>query len=514
MCIPSKFVVSIVAVVAVACGVQAQDLSIEQQDKLLDAERVAARVYEKTGNADGAAKSLEEAGVELIIKGGPALLQKQTNLQVLEAYAEYLGLIETRQDEAAQYLKAVLKANPSRASAYLKLGDLYFRRQQTQANSQYRRISENSYKKYVQMLVQQNVSVLLPDHIIEAVYAGSDICSLARAASQQNKVAELRRFMNPEAAVSRSVAADEAKGPTLKGLYQTAITPVRFAEVDIDNDGESEHRYTAKIQGNCQRNLFYKNEAGQFRYVSNPLFDQYFRSNRICGKSQLFPLRFKDKTYLIEQQVIAERQENLLVFEILVSGEAVQRCQVAALSELQANLTKSCDVAVCDHLAVKVDKIVAADAQVGSEWLVSDVAEQAFSKHLRSDPEVAAYINSQHQYLADLDNDGERELIARLWQQAAGQGLRYSYRLFKKIGEQWQLWRWPDPPSSVVVPDIANDTWFFVESISNTNYVITYTATRTDTAMQYLMLVYHIDSAGIHFLGELRSHRERTVASQ
>ena len=48
-----------IAVVAALSSVQAQDLSIEQQNKLVDAERVAARVYHKTGYAEGASKSLE-----------------------------------------------------------------------------------------------------------------------------------------------------------------------------------------------------------------------------------------------------------------------------------------------------------------------------------------------------------------------------------------------------------------------------------------------------------------------
>ena len=501
------WVVIIVLNLITLLSAQAYANSVAEQEKLEAAHRVAARVFKKTKNADGAVKVLEEAGIALIVDAANAL-NDPINMDILEAYTKYLSHIENRQSEAAGYLTSILKKDPSRVSAYLNLGDLYYRRHKKQANAQYRRIYVNAYKKYVSKLIEQDISVLLPDRIFEAVYSNTgDVCGLLREVSEQKSVLELLHFLNPETGLKEKSEPEIGEGASLVGLFKTAEGPVHYAEIDIDNDGSKEQHYSATIGNGCQRNLFYKEIAGELVFMSNFLFDKYYQPERICGGSSLLSLRFKDKNYLIERQVKGAEQLGLWVFEILASGQARQLCQIATLTELQANLSRKCDAAICERVANNIDKIVAAEGQAGVEWLVSNIAEQRFSSSVKSDMELAAYISSPHQYLIDLDNDGQKELIARLWWQT-DQGLQYGHRLFKSMGGQWSEWQWPVYTTDAVVPEITSDSWFFVESLENTNYIISYIPTKSDSVMQYTIHIFNINAAGMHYLGEVESHQE------
>lgn len=499
-------------------------LTAEQQEKLLAAQRVAERVYDKTKNADGAVKVLEEAGIELLTQAGSAALRDPVNLGLLEAYAGYLTYVDKRQQDAATHLKTVLKVDPDRASAYLALGDLYYARYEQQPQAQYQRIYKNAYKKYVAKLIKQGESIILPEKIIRVVYGEvRDICGLLQAATSKGRVPELARFMNPETKVGQKTTADPAKGTSLIGLFKVAEGAVRYSELDVDNDGYQEQRYTANLLDGCQRNLFYRETAGGFAYYSNALFDEYYKPTTICGQSRVFPLRFKEKNYLIEHKVGQGEPETVKAFAVEPAGEARQLCELKAgpkskpvqaslnqpKSELQSNLRVQCEEAVCERLAAKIDDIVAADGQVGVEWLVSDIAAHDFSNDIDLNTALDPYVKSPHQYLVDLNNDGNKELVARHWQQT-DQGLRYSHRLFYESNGQWNQWLWPGLVPADKAVAIADNIWFFVERMNNSHYLVTYDVRRSADQLQYQLRVYHIDSGAMRYLGRLQTQQSQS----
>jgi hypothetical protein len=128
-----------------------------------------------------------------------------------------------------------------------------------------------------------------------------------------------------------------------------------------------------------------------------------------------------------------------------------------------------------------------------------------------ADLSLKLYIESPHQYLVDLDNDGEQELIARLWLSQPDGRLEYQHRLFKKQNGQWQQWSLPVSEGDA---DLGSRQWFFVESFENSQYIVAYTVGEdVDAGLNpitlYALTIYQLKANQLSLLGEIRTHQPR-----
>ncbi|MBN1378032.1 MAG: hypothetical protein JXA04_02220 [Gammaproteobacteria bacterium] len=493
----------------------AYDLPATDLDKLNSAQRLAARVYQETKDAAGAVKVLEEAGVERLAKGRPGNMPVKDYLDVIEAYAGYLARTADTGDAAAEYLKTVIKADSKRASAYRSLGELYYRQFQQKADPQFQRIYQRAFARYVERILAARIKTELPQHIIEAVYPQArDICLLVRNLNEQHRLNDLELLFNPEHEISELDLADPKGihtllGASFAGLLQTIEGPVTQSTIDIDNDGQAELRFSAHTSEGCQRNLFYKKFGEQAALLSNDLLDEYYRGKRICAGSKLRIVHINNTNYIVEQQPTDTHQLDLQVFELRPSGEYIPHCRISPPTALERNLVNDCQAPVCKNLAGNINAIVAAEGQAGSEWLVSDVAAQKFNAGVVADPTLKPFIESPHQYQVDLDNDGEEELIARLWTPLTGGKLEYQYRLFEKQNEFWQLWNLPSPEEGI---GPGPWQWFFIKAFENSNYIVAYTASKdVDAGSQpitkYQLTVYQLTKNQMTRLGVIRTQQ-------
>lgn len=517
-----KYIGKLCIFVVLPCfQVQAFELPSVELDKLASAQRLAARVYQETKDAAGAVKVLEEAGVQRLDKGRPSNMTLKAYIDALEAYGGYLARIEGEGDVAAGYLKTVIKADSTRASAYRSLGELYYRRFGTKPDPQYRRIYQGAFKKYVGLLQAQGRKAVLPQHIVGAVYPNvRDICALIDSLKSQRRLTDLSALFNPERQVSELDLTDPKGihtllGTSFDGFLQSALGPIIRSKIDVDNDGEIELRFLTQTANNCQRNLFYKKYGSQIALLSNKLLDQYYSADRICGQDTLQMVHYNNTNYILERQTGPSTVLDIQVYELRPSGEYMQHCEILPTSVLQKNLVKECDAAVCAQLIQKIDEIIAEDGQVGSEWLVSDVNAQQFVSAVTLNPALKPFANSQHQYLVDLDNDGERELISRLWSKLPDGKLEYQYRLFKLKNDYWANWNLPSPSEGI---GPGPWQWFFVHFFEDQNYIVSYSASKgagTDSSaiMQYRLVVYKLANNTLVRLGEIRTYQSMEAAN-
>lgn len=484
--------------------------------KLLNAHRTANRVFAKTKNASGAVFTLKEAGVELLAKGRPPLMSNKDYLDVLESYANYLAYTKGGGDEAAKYLKLVIKTDSSRVSAYLYLGRLYRHRFESEKNPQFKRIYKRSFEKYVQGLLDNAVTTVLEEDVAEVVYPyKNDICALLVGLNQSSRLTELRYLFNPERDVKTLTAEQQAKlsgelGASFLPIKQTAQGSIRQSQVDVDNDGELESRFVARTGGGCQRNVFYKHFGPQSVLLSNQLLDEYYQPNRICGEVELYPVRYGRVNYLVEHRYLEQGRGNLTVHEVRSSGEAINRCQVSPPTALQRNLKQQCAASVCNAIAAKIDKLASTDGQMGVEWLVSDIISLQFADDVINDVALDAFINSEHQYLADIDNDSEPELISRVWSKRDDGNLHYQHRLFRKVAGKWQRWKWP-PAVQNTGETIPDDVWLFVEQHANKNYVVSYAVSEsrsptTGKRRLFKLNVFLVEAAVMKKVGSIHTY--------
>jgi hypothetical protein len=112
-------------------------------------------------------------------------------------------------------------------------------------------------------------------------------------------------------------------------------------------------------------------------------------------------------------------------------------------------------------------------------------------------------VRSPHQYLADLNNDGTDELIARIWQPDATGQRHYSFRLFNQQSGYWSLFK--------LSPPLAENTWFYIDRVQNQNYLVTYTAMQEWQenrliGNRYQFRIYRLQGAQLIEIGMLQAH--------
>lgn len=481
-------------------------LTEAEREQLHKGRELAAKVYERTGDAAGAAAVMVEAGVKRLVIARPDDMAQAPYLQILEDYAGYLARVDGRAGEAAELLKTIIQADPARHSAYLSLGELYQRRYRATHDAQHRRIYTAAYEKYLEQLRRKDLHRLLPGHIVDAVYPDVDgICELATHLHERDRLAELQQFFNPETNVRRLDPGDKTvrsladSAVSFAGLVRSAEGAVRVAEVDLDNDGDRERRYSV-VQGDCRRNAFYKRFDEQTVLFSNELLDRYYPGGRICGDAALFPVRYSGAQYLVETQ-----PDRFEVYKLHPSGAYEALCRVRSSGELAQNLVSECEAPVCGHLASNIEAIVAAEGRVGAETPVAEGRGPEFAPSLRDEAGIRPYVDSEHHYTADLDNDGEAELIVRLWQERADKSPAYSHRVFEQRDGRWHRWQWP--------VDIDADHWFFVEPYDGVNYLVAYQALQqSDGVRRYELHVHRLRDGEAAHLGSLKTRRRMPPA--
>lgn len=311
----------------------AQKLPPADVDKLQKAQRLAERVFAETGNAAGGVKVLEESGITELVQQRVAGVPRDAYVGLLETYASLLAQLPERRREAAGLLKAVVETDPERASAYLHLGNLYYQLYQAEPKDQYRTVYIAAYRKYVDRLRKQKQHILLSSPVIEAAYSseGLDICIFTGRLLQEQQLADLNLFFNPETEISEMTKTEAGKegepGASFTGFISGSAGVIRKSLIDIDNDGHPETWYSAAtMMGNCQRNVFYRHMDGQSAVFSNDLLDSYYRPDRICKGSQIFFVRYLQQNYLLEQHPLKESGLKTVIFRLTPAGDYLQLC--------------------------------------------------------------------------------------------------------------------------------------------------------------------------------------------
>ncbi|HEX7027268.1 MAG TPA: hypothetical protein VF268_08490 [Gammaproteobacteria bacterium] len=302
-------------------------------DKLRKAQRLAARVFDETGNAAGAVKVLEEAGITGLVKERVTGIPLKTYAGLLETYGSLLSKLPDRRREAPAILKTVIEIDPERATTYFHLGNLYYELYRQEPLDGYLAVYSSAYRKYVDHLRKHGRQVLLSSSIVDAAYEsdGLDICGFTELLQQEGRLADLNLFFNPETEVTNlSKAATGEEGlsaASFTGFISGSIGPIRKSLIDVDNDGHPETWYSAAVMtGDCRRNVFYLHAEGQSTLLSNGLLDNYYRSDRLCSGGRIFFVRYLQQNYLLEQQPLERGAWETTVYRLTPDGDYLQLC--------------------------------------------------------------------------------------------------------------------------------------------------------------------------------------------
>jgi hypothetical protein len=478
--------------------------------KLEKAGELALRVFDKTGDAAGAAGVMEEAGMRRLLKHGrPAQSELTTYVGLLEDYASLLVRIPARAKEAAPVLKTVIELAPQQVHAMLALGDLYYAQFLQKPDEQYRKIYTAAYQKYVGQLRQQSIPQFLPPHIVDAVYAAGEqeVCAFAQQRLNNNQSHDLFLFFNP--ATDQQMLIKTTGNTTLPpgeaGEYFASFVAasagnIRRSQVDIDNEGYPEIHYFSQA-GDCQRNLFYQQHADVSQLLNQEDLTAFYETGRVCGASRLAPLHYRRQNYLLEYQKPPTTVATAHIYRV-TPERLVELCRLTPSNNFQGTAIESdCQQPVCLKIKKEMEHLIAAKIPTGIEQMTDHTA-QVFSPAVLHNSALLPFVNSQHQYLADLNNDGTEELIARIWQKDATGQTHYSHRLFSKQSGAWNVLQ--------LSPALADDTWFYVERMQNQSYIVTYTALQewVDNQLagkRYEFRVYRLEGGRLIEIGALQA---------
>lgn len=330
------FVLVLIALVGGLTGnAVARKLPPANAGDLQKAQHLAERVFAETGDAAGAVKVLEDKGIAGLVGQRPAGFSAEVYAELLETYAGFLTRLPERRREAAVLLKTVIETDPDRTSAYLDLGDLYYRLHQDEPRDEYLEVYTAAYEKYVERLRKQARPILLSSSVVEAAYAaeGLDICGITGRLLQTRQLADLDLFFNPETGIEDLTKTD-AGGEgmpvaSFAGFINGSAGVIRKSSIDVDNDGQPETRYSAATSaGDCRRNVFYRRVDDRSALLSNDLLDGYYEPDRLCGGGRISFVRFRQQNYLLERHPLQENRWKLLVFRLTPAGGYSQLCTV------------------------------------------------------------------------------------------------------------------------------------------------------------------------------------------
>ena len=483
---------------------------------LINAHELAMRLYEKTQKFEEAAKLLENAKIGLILEDKPADLSQQQYVQILNDYAKILFQIPGRFLESEPLLSKVIKLQPDFMQTHLMLGDFYHRRNEMRPDKQFVKQYKLHYQYYIDQLKARKLRVLLPERIVQALYStgNEDICQFVTAMSKNKLNYELDNFFNPETDIEilhRSAAGGFPNGEnsfTFADFSAHAKDTIRKAVADIDNDGVAELRYSiTEAASGCKRNLFFQQLTDKRVVLTHNLLDKYYQSGYLCGTDNLHVFAYRNRNYLLEKRSSSDGTMTVSIFDIAKKENFETVCSLSTTQESEYNIVSDCNLDVCRKLKSQFGYIIGADGQVGIEKLLSDNIGLVFSSQVMADPVLRKFTQSRHLYLADIDNDAEAELIARLWPMADSGQTAYEFRLFKKNGDQWL--HYVLPAITGQSKSIPGSAWIFVMNYNHQNYLVSYDAylstIGTNTISHFELGIYHLGKEGFRLLGTLRA---------
>lgn len=487
-------------------------------ESMSKAAQLAARVLEKTGDAGGAVKVFEEAGILGILQAKPADFPLEVYTDVLLNYARILFQIQERYHEAEPVVLQVLKFSPEQYPAYLLAADIKQRRYHATKEPAYAQQAKQYYRQYIDALSARKLQTVLPDRVVNAVYDAEnlDVCTFVKQLLSEKQDHVLYHLLKAETHFEKMKRDEKGilftiePGITFKEFADADMGVVYRSRVDIDNDESTEVRYWKKLQSNgCMRNLFYKKEAGKSRLVTNALLDSFFKAERLCGESNLEFLRFKSTNYFLEKRVL-DLEALKYAVHYMDSGNSPQTlCTFDMQTPVSANITSECDAAVCKKIIVLSEAIIAANGERGIERRFDRSEPLRFDDSVMKENSLASYLLSPHVSFADLDNDAEDEMIIRLWEKPVENSPpRFSYRLFERINSHWKWRPFPVKLSTYINGSVLDDkTWFFVESHEGKNYIVTYKVFQKiqDELEQlvYEMSIYYLQGEELQALGRI-----------
>lgn len=489
-------------------------------ESITKASQLAVRVIEKAGDAAGAVNVFEEAGVLTILQTKPPNIPAEVYADVLLNYARALFQLPERYYEAEPIVLQMLKYSPDQYSGYLLVADINQKRYRATKEVIYGQRAKQYYRQYIEHLTAKKLQTVLPERVVNTAYGAEnlDVCSFVKRLLSEEEYILYNLF---KAETSLEILTHDPGGSlltsefgiTFKEFADTDSVPVYRSLVDIDNDGKSEIRYWKKLQNNsCMRNLFYKVEAGKNQLMTNVLLDQFFKAERLCGESDLTFIRYKNTNYFLEKRQLNATSLKYSIYQLNSEASWQNLCTLDMQTSVFADVKSDCEASVCKRIATISESIIAANGEGGIEQRIDDRSEPlAFDDAVMQDETLRKYASSQHMFLVDLDNDGENELITRLWEKAdESESPRFSYRLFERIEGHWK-WR-PLPPVPLSTDKAAaplnEETWFFVEPYEEKNYIVTYKAFQKTQGVQqkmfYSMSVYFLQANHLQQLGRIQ----------
>ncbi|GIX22263.1 MAG: hypothetical protein KatS3mg121_1046 [Gammaproteobacteria bacterium] len=279
---------------------------------LREALAVAERVAQRVGDAAGAARVLEEAGVDLWLRGAPPpAAQRRAIAAALAAYAGYLARLDGRFEDAAVAYKRAIEIDPGLPQAYLGLGDLYGARHARGGAARDREIQVKAYRRYIERLLAAPAPP--PPRVWRVLYPqAGDPCGLL-AAWDLGDLAALARLLDA-AGPAEAVGADTAElaaaagaTPSLALLLRETGGRLERRRLDLDGDGGADWWLTGRDAEGCLRMAVYRDdgEAGR-TLLAGPVFDAYFEGRRACAAPPPAWLRWDGALWLLEWAVPEE----------------------------------------------------------------------------------------------------------------------------------------------------------------------------------------------------------------
>ncbi|MBA3581072.1 MAG: hypothetical protein H0W44_01325 [Gammaproteobacteria bacterium] len=493
-------------------AVAAVQLTAAKSAKLQKAHEVALRVRDKTGDVSAAISTLQEAGIADVLTVIPPAYEPAAYQKLLHDYAYMLLQRDDRYLEAADLFKRVILLNPEYHTAYLGLGDVYYKAELKKPNPQNRVAYTQAYQQYAALVRKKKIKTVLPLRVAASIYgaAVNDVCDMSKYLIHNNLNYDFENLFDPvlktEAVPAKSLVG-VVKHPMFHNMLEKAQGSIAYSRIDLDNDGSLEEHYASRSSvDNCKRHVFVKIANDVSSVLNNALLDRYMQPGQLCGEADLQLLRFNDRNYLLEKIPDARRSYVIKIYDFKKDGGYQQRCEVAPQTSVELQVSTDCNAAVCNSLLSGIDAAVQKQGQVGDEKEVADAGTLRFAVPQNQMSLYEPYIQSPFLYKADIDNDGKDEIIARLWQETA-QGKRYSYRLFKQNPQQlWQPYVFP-----VIAGDegIKADEWFFVHSETGQQYIVTYGVFQYPETGQreYRLRVYWLTPNGNQYLGTVKTRK-------
>ena len=142
----------------------------EASRSILDAHKIALKIYKENKDANSAAVVLEKSDVRGLMEKRPSGMSAGTYISILNDYAFFLAETDDRYGDAIPVLKKVIELSPKREVAYLNLGDAYLKEFKKSNSEASRETAKQNYQRYAELLKEKGKNNRLPERVAELLW--------------------------------------------------------------------------------------------------------------------------------------------------------------------------------------------------------------------------------------------------------------------------------------------------------------------------------------------------------